>query len=167
VPVATSSLLQVPLIRTIIRPDQGIGILTFDKERLNFNHLKAVGLHDTSNIYISGPPSEGKMKHTLRDGIPYDLAALTAEIVETAKQLIQEQPHIGAVLLECTQFPPFANAVQIATGLPVWDVTTLARWFYAGLVSRPQPVMTKEEVLDAATARPRSQRELMEKPIRQ
>lgn len=155
------------MIRTIIRPDQGIGILTFDSQRLNFNHLKAVGVHDHENIYISGPPTEGKMKHTLRDGIPYDLQALKEELVHTAKQLITQHPHIGAILLECTQFPPFANAVQQATGLPVWDVTTLANWFYAGLLSKPQPEMTKEEILDASLERPRSDREKMEKQIRQ
>lgn len=165
--MATSSLLQIPMIRTIIHPDQGIGILTFDKERLNFNHLKAVGVHDQENIYISGPPTEGRMKHTLRDGIAYDLQALTEEVVETAKQLTTQHPHIGAILLECTQFPPFATAVQQATGLPVWDVTTLANWFYAGLVSKPQPVMIKEEALDASLVRPRRDIEKMEKQIRQ
>jgi hypothetical protein len=155
------------MIRTIIRPDQGIGILTFDSQRLNFNHLKAIGLHDFDNIFISGPPAEGKMKHTLRDGIPYDLKALTEEVVETAKQLTADHPHLGAILLECTQFPPFANAVQQATGLPVWDATTLANWFYAGLVNRLHPVMTKEEILDASLERPRSDREKMEKQIQQ
>jgi hypothetical protein len=139
--------------------------LTFDKQRLNFNHLKAVGLHDMENIYISGPPVEGRMKHTLRDGIPYDLEALTHEMVQTAKDLVAQHPHIGAILLECTQFPPFANAIQQATRLPVWDVTTLANWFYAGLVSKSQPLMTKAEALDASLTRPRSKRERMEKPI--
>lgn len=162
VPVAATSLLQIPLIRSTIRPSEALGILTFDPTRLNDRHLDAIGVSDTSNIIISGPPPEGLMKRTLRDGIPYDLDALTVEIVDTAKALVASHPEIGAILLECTQFPPFAEAVQKATGRPVWDVYTLGEWFYSGLRRSGFPQRTKEELADAARPRERSDIELLE-----
>ena len=34
-------------------------------------------------------------------------------------------PEIAAIVLECTNMPPYADAVRAATGLPVHDITTL------------------------------------------
>lgn len=162
VPVASSSLMQIPSIRSILRPDQAIGVISFDGQRLNEGHLNAVGITDCSNIYIAGPPSEGGMKRCLRDGEPYDYPALEAELVAAARKLVDEHPDIGAIVLECTQFPPFALAIQRALGLPVYDVFTLASWFYSGLARVPFPTWTEEEQLDAKVKRPRAREELLE-----
>jgi len=34
---------------------------------------------------------------------------------------------VRAIVLECTNLPPYADAVRDATGLPVHDITTLVR----------------------------------------
>ena len=34
-------------------------------------------------------------------------------------------PSVAAIVLECTNMPPYADAVRAATGLPVHDITTL------------------------------------------
>jgi Asp/Glu/hydantoin racemase len=62
------------------------------------------------------------------------------ETVERAGKLIEEARHeqrtIGAIVLECTQMPPYAEAIQRKTGVPVYDVYTMGEWFYNGLVRR-------------------------------
>ncbi|KAK6380963.1 hypothetical protein LTS17_005164 [Exophiala oligosperma] len=166
VPVAASSLLQIPLIRTTLRYGQGIGILTFDRLRLNHRHLAAVGITDISGLYISGPPPEGRMKGCLRDGLPYNVDALTEELIKVAMDLVSDHNDIGAILLECTQFPPFADAIQRVTGLPVYDVTTLANWFYAGLVRKPFAPLTATEKADTLIKRPRTEEELLENEVK-
>lgn len=165
-PVAASSLLQIPLIRTTLRYRQGIGILTFDRLRLNHRHLAAVGITDISGLYISGPPPEGRMKGCLRDGLPYNVDALTEELIKVAMDLVSDHSDIGAILLECTQFPPFADAIQRVTGLPVYDVTTLANWFYAGLVRKPFAPLTATEKADTLIKRPRTEEELLENEVK-
>ena len=35
--------------------------------------------------------------------------------------------------------PPFADGVSRAFGLPVYDVITLGRWFYSGLIQTAYP----------------------------
>jgi hypothetical protein len=132
---------------------------------LNAKHLEAIGVTDMSNLFISGPPPEGRMKTCLRDGLPYDIAALTEELTGAAKDL-QAKHNLGAIVLECTQFPPFAEAVQRATGLPVYDVTTLANWFYSGLVRKPFAPLNKAELADAAVKRPRTAEEMMENEMK-
>ena len=47
------------------------------------------------------------------------------EIVGTALRLQKENPDVSAIVLECTDMPPHAAAIQKATNLPVFDVTTL------------------------------------------
>jgi len=156
--------MQISSIRSFLLPDQAIGIISFDGQRLNNGHLNAVGITDCNNIYISGPPAEGGMKRCLRDGMPYDYPLLEAELVAAARKLVEEHPNIGAVVLECTQFPPFALAIQKALGLPVYDVFTLGSWFYSGLARVPFPAWTEEEKLDAKTKRVRAHEELLESP---
>ena len=47
-----------------------------------------------------------------------------------------DHPEIGALLLECSDMPPYAKQIQDATGLPVWDFVTLIDWIHSGVVSR-------------------------------
>jgi hypothetical protein len=39
---------------------------------------------------------------------------------------------MGAIVLECSMLPPYARAVQEATGLPVFDFVTMINYFYEG-----------------------------------
>ena len=44
---------------------------------------------------------------------------------------------LAAILLECSDMPPYAAAVQEATQLPVFDFITLIRWLRSGVAQRP------------------------------
>ena len=56
------------------------------------------------------------------------------ENVEAARDLMERHPEVGAIVLECTNMPPYAAAIRDATRLPVFDITTLVRMVYAALV---------------------------------
>lgn len=45
---------------------------------------------------------------------------------------IGEYAGIRAILLECTELPPYADALRYATGLPVYDAITTADSFVDG-----------------------------------
>jgi hypothetical protein len=51
-------------------------------------------------------------------------------------RLVTDHPEIGALLLECSDMPPYAKQIQDATGLPVWDYVTLIDWIHSSVVRR-------------------------------
>ena len=66
-----------------------------------------------------------------------DVEKATGEMREAGRKLVRENPDVGAIVLECTNMPPFAYAVQEATGLPVYDVVTLIRYTAMTLARGP------------------------------
>jgi Asp/Glu/hydantoin racemase len=64
------------------------------------------------------------------------------EHVRVARRLAAEHPDLGAIVLECTNMPPYAADIQRATGVPVFDVISLVRLVHAALVAGmpPRPV---------------------------
>ena len=71
--------------------------------------------------------------------IALDLDALDEERarqdhVDIARRLIAQHPEIEAFVLECTNMPPYASAIREATGLPVYDITTLIGWASAAFM---------------------------------
>lgn len=65
---------------------------------------------------------------------------MEGEMVGAAGELVdgiaRDGERLGAIVLECTQMPPYAEAIQRRVGVPVYDVYTMGMWFYEGLVRR-------------------------------
>ena len=58
-------------------------------------------------------------------------------MVALVEQHVRANPRIRAVLLECTELPPYADAIRCATGLLVLDVITMADYFHAAVSPDP------------------------------
>ena len=101
----------------------------------------------------------------IRDGYPYVHDKLEEELVAAAQELVNKYPQVGAIVLECTQLPPFAKGIQKAVGLPVYDVYTLGEWFYSGLARRDFAPWTETEKIEARRTRPRREIELAESKL--
>ena len=65
-------------------------------------------------------------------GLGADSDRIEAEIISEAKEMVQQHPDMGAILLECSLMPPYAASVQNATGLPVFDFITMINYFQEG-----------------------------------
>jgi hypothetical protein len=57
--------------------------------------------------------------------------------MELAGNIRREHPEVGAILLECSDLPPYAWAIQKASGLPVYDFITLINWVEQAVVQKP------------------------------
>ena len=68
------------------------------------------------------------------NGLESDTSVLEAEMVELARRTAREHPEVGALVLECTNFVPYSQAMRRATGLPVYDLYTLVMWATLGLI---------------------------------
>jgi len=136
VPVYLSSLLQFPMILRGLRRKQKIGILCANKSVLTAEMLQKVGINDLDRCAIMGL-EKGKEFSKLLEGKGYwDNDGMRQEVLDGAKKLI-ENNEIGAILLECSDLPPYAADVQRAFNLPVFDYITMINWMHQAVSQRP------------------------------
>jgi hypothetical protein len=131
VPVATSALLQLPVVARCLPQGAAVGVLTYDAAALGAHHFTAVGADPATPV--AGLPPYGALHGVIERNAVYDAAAIQAETLAAAAALVRAQPRLRALLLECTNLPPFAPALRRAFALPVFDVVTMGCWFHAGL----------------------------------
>jgi len=137
VPVFLSSLLQLSMIHQALKPDRRIGILCADGPALTSSLLENCGVSSEIPIAVLGLEDRpGFSSITFSKG-EFNSEQIQQEVVEAALQLVDEYHDLGAILLECSDMPPFAWAVQAATKLPVFDFITMINWMYQGVVQRP------------------------------
>jgi hypothetical protein len=132
VPVATSSLLQVPMVTRILPKGKRPAIVTFSAESLTSQHLEAVGVDPATPIH--GMPSDSEFQRAIRQGdasVPF--ATLRREVLETAERAVRADTSLGALVLECTNLAPYSRDIARLTGLPVFDIVTLVHWFHRSL----------------------------------
>ena len=146
VPVATSSLMQIPFIERLLPPGKRVGVLTVNAANLTAEHLRAAGADPA--IPIVG--TEGGREFTrvmINDEQRLDVAAAESDILAAGEELAANHDGIGAVLLECTNMVPYAQALSQRLQLPVFSIYTFVTWFHSGLVPRSfgHPARAAEE----------------------
>jgi Asp/Glu/hydantoin racemase len=135
VPVATSSLMQAPMIERLLPAGRRVGILTVSASTLTPEHLAAAGV--APDTPVAG--TEGGREFTraiLGNELRLDVAVAERDILEAGEALVGQHPQIGAVLLECTNMAPYARALSEHLRLPVYDIVSFVSWFHAGLKPR-------------------------------
>jgi hypothetical protein len=137
VPVATSALMQAPMIAATLPPDRHVSILTISKATLTRDHLDAAGV--AADVPVVGTDGSSFTRDVLGDAYSIDFATCRDEMLEAAERLVTAHPQTGAILLECTNMVPYAADIRGLTGLPVYSIETLLTWFQAGLVPRRFP----------------------------
>ncbi|MBR1135194.1 aspartate/glutamate racemase family protein [Bradyrhizobium denitrificans] len=130
-PLATSSLLQLPIVERCLSAGRRAGVVTYDAKALTERHFVAVGA-DPGTPRVGLPP-DGALRAHIEGDRPYDREWLRRDVFAAVQALLSGHPNIGAIVFECTNLPPFSAEVSREFGLPVYDVITLGRWFYSGL----------------------------------
>lgn len=136
IPFFSSSLLQIPLVYQMLHKDQKVGILTVNSSTLTQDLLEKVGAGDIP-VVIKGLEDREEFTHVLIDDmLELDVEKARQENVECALELVQENPEVGAMVLECTNMPPYAREIAEAVQLPVFDIMTLTNMVYQSLVKK-------------------------------
>jgi Asp/Glu/hydantoin racemase len=132
IPVALSPLLQLPVIASSQARGRPIGIITADSANLTSDFLQRAGLATPDHpLVIRGLQDQPEFRSAVFDEKgTLDAAQVETEVVSVALDMLREDPAMGAILLECSMLPPYANAVQQATGLPVFDFVTMINQFH-------------------------------------
>lgn len=136
VPVATSSLMQVSFVQATLPPGKRVGLVTVSASTLSPAHLGAAGV--PLDIPLVGTEHGKEFFRVLikAEKEDMDIALAERDVVEAGKALVAKHPDVGAIVLECTNMPPYAAALQAEVGLPVYDIYSMISWFYAGLRPR-------------------------------
>ncbi|MFT5507646.1 MAG: Asp/Glu/hydantoin racemase [Hyphomicrobiaceae bacterium] len=139
VPVFTSSLMLIPIIAQMIGQQRKVGVLTASKDLLTPDFLESVGVNANHNIVIAGAESSAEYYATHMGGkrLTMDVDLMRAELVDVARELHADNPDMGALLVECSNFPSFSTDFQEATGLPVFDYIAFIELMYRSVVQRP------------------------------
>ena len=133
VPVAMSSLLQIPLALRLLPPNARIGVVTANASTLTEAHLTAAGVTpaEQARLTVVGLEQTSAFYPSIVGGrLELDVDAVRAEVVEVCGAALAEDPGIRTWVFECTNLPPYRAAVQDATGLPVHDAVTLFTWLH-------------------------------------
>ncbi|UCH02618.1 MAG: aspartate/glutamate racemase family protein [Candidatus Bathyarchaeota archaeon] len=144
VPVFMSSLLQVPFAQRLIGPKKVVGILVAREKLMLQTHLEAVGIQSGSNYVITGAGDHGRCpefehlwyepKRTDPPGAFYDKAK--QEFLQVAVDFYRAHSNMGAMVLECTGFQPFARALQQEIDIPIFSWGTLLDYAFSVSVHR-------------------------------
>lgn len=127
VPVYMSSLCQLPMIRMGCGKQGKVGVLCANGENLDEKILSQIG--ETSKNLIVEDVSKLDSFAPIRWGTKVlDNVALSHDLANLTAKMLAENPDMKAILLECSDLPPYAYDIQNACGLPIYDFITLIEW---------------------------------------
>jgi Asp/Glu/hydantoin racemase len=135
VPVAISSMMQVPMVNRLLPPGRRAGILTISAATMTAEHLARAGVPGGTPVM----GTDGGREFTraiLGDEDALDVAAAERDILDAGAELVRRNPDVGAIVLECTNMAPYARALSEHVGMPVHDIYSFVTWFHAGIAPR-------------------------------
>lgn len=138
VPVASSSLLQVPLALRVVAQGKRVGLITVNGATLTPAHFEGAGITDAdlARVTVIGLEHTEHFYPVIIGGQgDLDVRRAEAEVVDAANRAIEREPDIAAFVLECTNLPPYSAAIRAATRRPVWDALSLIEWLEGGVRS--------------------------------
>lgn len=139
VPVALSSLLQVPWVLSMLKPSQKLAILTADEKSITKRLLDNCGITDTmqERLVIKDLANSENFSCVIKNWGEWDNDLARKDVVDKAVEAVNENDDIGAILLECSDMPPYAASIQAEVGLPVFDFITLIKWMHSSVAQKP------------------------------
>jgi Asp/Glu/hydantoin racemase len=139
VPVFTSSLMLVPMVSSMLGPDQKVGIMTVNAAALGEPHFNGVGwTSEDYPVVVVGMENEPLFTKVFAENrLEFDVDQMETDMVNVARRLVAEHLDIGAIVFECTNMPPYAHAVQKAVGLPIFHIFSLIDMVYQSFHWKP------------------------------
>lgn len=128
-PVCLSSLVILPDIFEKLSKDDKVGIFTSNGESLNnlrkevlrkklgnnVERLVVIGCNEAPyGVHIDG-------FEAVSYGKTVDVEKVKPGMIAVAQSLIRNEPKVKAIVVECTEIPPYSDAIRQTTKLPVYD----------------------------------------------
>ena len=142
-PIFMSSLCQAPSVTNLFDRDELIAIFTSDKEALESSMLQLIkeqcriDLGEKRFIIVDCAEVDG-VGIAIKQGLEVKVEEVSPLMVTLAKETVKANPKLRAIIFECTELPPYSDAVRHATGLPVFDSITASNAIVESMVDNPR-----------------------------
>lgn len=135
-PFISSALIDLPRLMQAFPRDE-LAILTFDSEVLAAPAF-APALGGFAGPVL-GLPEEAHLRQVIAGDLPYlDPALAEAELIDLVAGFVRDRDAQGrpvrALLLECTNLPPYKQALKARFDLEIFDILTLIDHWKTGMV---------------------------------
>ena len=136
-----SSLLQLKSIQATLSPVDEIIIMTANGvalSQMNEAFQKACGFSVVDDrLRVVGCENVPGFE-AVAAGDKVDVAKVQPGMIQLVKESLVKYPKVKAILLECTELPPYANAIRECSGLPVWDVISACNYVVSAYLNEPR-----------------------------
>ena len=125
VPVIASSLCILPYLRTVLPAAAQIGILTFDGAKL----AETLSDDEQADIVIEGLEHGSELHPVIsHDRESLDVESARRDVAAASRRLADRAPGLAAVVLECTNLPPYRDVIDEAFSCPIYDIRDIILW---------------------------------------
>ena len=135
IPVFMSALCQLPAVTCAYSANEQIIILTANSKTLEpMRDLIRVecGVDTQDQRYHIVGCEDVDGFEAVAFGEKVDTKKVEPGVVKKAIEALEMYPDSRAFLLECTELPPYSDAIRFKTGLPVFDAITGCNFFIGG-----------------------------------
>ena len=134
IPCMLSSLCQIPMASMLLGKGEKIGVLAANASPVNQELFNIMGINTAIPIYIKGLQDKPHFNKVVNmDGPLIDTDVMKREIIESATEMLKEEPAIKVIVCECTLLPVYRQTIKEVTKLPVFDWELMLDHLYAGL----------------------------------
>uniref|UniRef100_A0A7S4QVI4 Uncharacterized protein n=1 Tax=Alexandrium monilatum TaxID=311494 RepID=A0A7S4QVI4_9DINO len=140
-PVFMSSMVQCPVIACAFEPSDQILVLTANGLSLKPQKevlLNSCGFDVNEDRFIIKGCQDVPGFEAVAKGEAVDVFHVQPGIVSLVQDTIRMKPHIRGILCECTELPPYSDALRARTDLPVWDAITAADFYVSAYRDNPR-----------------------------
>jgi len=147
-PIFMSSLCQAPSVTNLFDRDELIAIFTSDAAALTrmlplIKEQCRIDVGEERFIIVDCSKVDG-FGIEIEKGLQVNVEEVSPLMVALAKKIVQEDHDrqadhkLRAIIFECTELPPYSDAVRDATGLPVFDSITASNAIVESMVDNPR-----------------------------
>lgn len=135
IPVFTSSLIQVAWAYELMGRKGKIGVFTADEASLTAAHFESIGAADIPIVIRGMKPGSEFYRIYIENHPDVDFTKVEEEVVREISILMEENPDLSALVLECANLPVYGRAIRKAVGVPIFDILTLTHYVWSTVAS--------------------------------
>ena len=134
IPVFTSSLIQVPWAYQMAGRRGRVGVLTADASSLTEGHFEGVGAKGIPIKVRGMDPHSEFHRIYVENNINMNLSKVEREVIFEISTLVNENPDVTTIVLECTNLSVFRKAIRKTVKVPIFDIVTLVHFIRSSFI---------------------------------